>query len=481
MQYKLRWVMFLSILLLVNCSKYNTDIELEEPKGTEMLAFADVNLVPMTEDRVIENQTILVDETKIIQIGPTKEIVIPDNAIIIEGNGAYLMPGLADMHVHILRDNWPVSPLKLCLANGVTTIRSLGTTADEIEHKVVVDWRKQIVEGSRIGPNICATCPPIVGSEKNPWELILRYHDEGYDCVKFFSLLSKTDFIKSIDEAKEKNMYTIGHIPTAVALDGTLAEGMNEIAHISELALELIDFDRSKKYKEGETWKFIGKALSEQYDLSNFKDDAFQKDIRRKISEIVDELRNSNIPVHTTLFIFEDGDTRLSKGIEKLLKRPESKYLPKEVLEEISKGNDWFIEYIKQFNKLWQFLFEVQKIFLTELNNAGIPLVLGTDVGIGIFGIVPGYCVHDELRVLTESGLTPYQAIATGTVNASKAFAAMNGRDDFGTIEVGKRADFILVNNNPLDDVGNIQDNQGVMSAGRWYTRSNLQELIAGP
>ncbi|MGD9057840.1 MAG: amidohydrolase family protein, partial [Desulfobacterales bacterium] len=135
--------------------------------------------------------------------------------------------------------------------------------------------------------------------------------------------------------------------------------------------------------------------------------------------------------------------------------------------------------YIKEFKEFWHFLFEVQEIFLTELNNALVPLILGTDAGIGILGIVPGFCLHDELRVLTESGFTPYQAIATGTVNASKAVAAMSGRDDFGTIEVGKRADFILVNKNPLEDVGNIKDNCGVMAAGRWYSKSELQEMIA--
>jgi hypothetical protein len=444
-----------------------------------MFAFADVNLVPMTEEKVIGNQTILVDGTRIIKIGPTNEIVIPEKVKIIEGKGAYLMPGLADMHVHILRDNWPVSQLILYLANGVTTIRSLGSTADEKDHKAVVDWRNQVVEGRRIGPNICATCPPIKGSETNPWELVARYHDEGYKCIKFFSLLSKTDFTKAITAAKEKKIYTIGHIPTAVALNGVLEKGMNEIAHISELALELIDFDRTKKYKEGETWKFIGKALSGQYDLSNFKDDAFQKDIREKISEIVDKLRFSNIPVHTTLFIFQDADTRLFKGFDKLLHRPESKYLPKEVLQELTQGKDWFIEYIKQFNDLWHFLFEVQKVFLIELKNAGIPLVLGTDAGIGILGIVPGYCVHDELRVLNDCGLSPYQAITTGTVNASKAVAAMNGKGDFGTIEIGKRADFILVKKNPLEGVANIQDNRGVMSAGRWYSKALLNKMIS--
>jgi hypothetical protein len=355
----------------------------------------------------------------------------------------------------------------------------LGTTADEKDHKAVVDWSNQINEGRRIGPTICATCPPITGSEINPWKLVSRYDEEGYDCVKLFSPLSKTDFIRTIKEAKENNIYTIGHVPTAVALDGVLLEGMNEIAHIKELVLELIDFERNKKFRENEILPFVAKAFSEQYNFSNFNDPDFQKDIRRKVSAIVNELRFKNIPFHTTLFIFEDVDIRIFEGNGDFLQRPENKYLPKDAFRVLSQGNDLLIEYVKEFKDFWRFLFEVQKIFLFELNNAGIPIILGTDAGIGILGIVPGFCLHDELRVLTESGFSPYQAIATGTVNASKAVAAMNGRDDFGAVEVGRRADFILANKNPLEDVGNIKNNRGVMAAGRWYSKSELQEMIA--
>jgi hypothetical protein len=460
-------------------SKNNPDLDTELPKRIEMIAFNNVNLVPMTGEKVFDNQTVFVDDTKIIEIGPVNEVVIPEKAEIIDGEGAYLMPGLADMHVHILRDKWPVSQLKLYLANGVTTIRSLGTTADEKDHTAVVDWSNQINEGEKIGPNICATCPPITGSETNPWKLVSRYDKEGYNCVKLFSPLSKTDFIRTIKTAKERNILTVGHIPTNVALDGALLEGMNEIAHIKELVLELIDFDRNKRFRENETLPFVAKAFSEQYNFSNFNDTDFQKDIRRKVSSIVNKLKFKNISVHTTLFIFEDVDIRIFKGNGEFLQRPENKYLPKEAFRVLSQGNDWLIGYVKEFKEFWRFLLEVQKIFLIELNNAGVPLILGTDAGIGILGIVPGFCVHEELRVLTESGFTPYQAIATGTVNASKAVAAMNGRDDFGTIGVGKRADFILVNKNPLENVGNVKDNRGVMAAGRWYSKSGLQEMIA--
>lgn len=103
--------------------------------------------------------------------------------------------------------------MNLFLANGGTTIRSLGTTADEKEHKTVVDWRNEIADGRRFGPNICATCPPIIGFEKNPWELVHRYYDEGHDCVKLFSLLSQANFIKVIDAAKDKKCTLLGTFP----------------------------------------------------------------------------------------------------------------------------------------------------------------------------------------------------------------------------------------------------------------------------
>ena len=113
---------------------------------------------------------------------------------------------------------------------------------------------------------------------------------------------------------------------------------------------------------------------------------------------------------------------------------------------------------------------------LEALHDADVPLLLGTDAGSGSMGLVPGFTIHDELAALTAHGLTPYEAIQTGTVNASSAIGAMTGDDDFGTIEVGKRADLILVGENPLDDVSHIEEQlPGVMAAGTWYTADRAQ------
>ncbi|OQY17783.1 MAG: hypothetical protein B6I34_11680 [Anaerolineaceae bacterium 4572_32.1] len=115
---------------------------------------------------------------------------------------------------------------------------------------------------------------------------------------------------------------------------------------------------------------------------------------------------------------------------------------------------------------------------LGSLHDAGVLLLLGTDSGTGGMGIVPGYSIHDELRILVENGFSPYEAIAAGTVNAAIVVERMGGDGDFGAIQVGKRADLILVRDNPLEDVSTIKEPLGVMAAGKWYSQETLAELI---
>jgi len=125
------------------------------------------------------------------------------------------------------------------------------------------------------------------------------------------------------------------------------------------------------------------------------------------------------------------------------------------------------------------FKHNLERLLLIKFKQAGIPLLLSTDAGTGGMGIVPGFSIHDELQILIENGFSPYETIAAVTVNALKVIQAMTGADDFGTIEVGKRADLLLIEENPLDNVAKIQNLRGVMAAGRWYSKAKLQEMMA--
>jgi hypothetical protein len=163
---------------------------------------------------------------------------------------------------------------------------------------------------------------------------------------------------------------------------------------------------------------------------------------------------------------------------EAFLARSESIYFERGYLESLAHGEEKHQVQFRGMEDLAAFKYGIDRWILVELYKGGVLLLLGTDSGTGGMGIVPGYSIHDELRILVENGFSPYEAIAAGTVNAATVVEKMDGDGDFGTIEAGKRADLILVGGNPLQDVEHIRDPLGVMAAGRWYDHEMLAELI---
>jgi hypothetical protein len=163
--------------------------------------------------------------------------------------------------------------------------------------------------------------------------------------------------------------------------------------------------------------------------------------------------------------------------LETFLARPEIGFLPEAYRDLLRLGEEKHQLQFSGIEDLAVYKYGIDRWLLTELHQARVPLLLGTDSG--IMAVVPGFSIHDELQILVENGISPYEAIATGTVNAAEVIEAMVGDGSFGTIEVGQRADLILVNNNPLENVANIKDIRGVMAAGRWYSWEELARMIA--
>ena len=448
-------------------------------------AITNIHLVPMTEETIIKNQTVLIQGSKIIQIGNADEFCLPENTQIILGNGNYLMPGLADMHMHTRQDwtdseIWPVNPIELFLANGVTTIRDFGPYGTDITYPF--QWKDEISAGNRIGPTIYTSGRILFTSPlKDPQGMVSENHDLGFDFLKLYSYLSKDDFHQAMLKAKELEMYTAGHIPYPVGLDGVITEGMNEVAHVEELLQEFLVFDRNKELSPDEWLTYIIDMVNEQLDpFAGFKQVEFEIQNNKTLIKIINQLQSAEIPICTTMVVDDLIQLKLLQP-DIFLERPENIFFETGYLEIFQQGKEKHQVILKGIEELANFKYDLDRWVLTGLHDGGVQLLLGTDAGTGGMGIVPGFSVHDELDILVENGFSPYEALLTSTVNAAEVIEKMVGDNNFGTIEVGKRADLILVRGNPLQDVGNIRNPLGVMAAGRWYPEDLLSLMITIP
>jgi hypothetical protein len=210
----------------------------------------------MTSETVLPDYTVVVEGRQITIIGPSSRTAIPPSAMVVDCSNNFLMPGLADMHMHIfedwLSDSWPVSPMHLYIANGVTTIRSFGPSGKS--GRYILKWRDQIDKGLLAGPKILTCGPVLYGYLKNPENAVIKQKYQRFDFVKPYSYLTREEYHTILTTAKELHLYVAGHILFQVGLEGVLAEGMDEIAHVEELLWEFIDLDRDRYFPTKGAW-----------------------------------------------------------------------------------------------------------------------------------------------------------------------------------------------------------------------------------
>jgi Amidohydrolase family len=431
-----------------------------EAKQKQTVAFVNVNVIPMDQERVITGQTVLIKDGLIAAFGAADSIKTPAGALRIDGRGKYLLPGLADMHVHFepFNEESNAAMLKLFIANGVTTVLNLyGTPA-------FLKLRDRVGRGETLGPVIytsgpfISNAPVTTPTPEEAERMVVEQNQAGYDLIKIHGDFSREAYHKLFEVARRENMRVIGHLPRNLGIEAAFEEKQDAIAHAEEYLYAY----------------FFFKPTTSPVDSSREAQLKWIADQASRIPYAAEATAKAGIWVSPTLTVYS-GIARQVDDIDTVLKRPEVKYLPRFIASKFAPANN---TYVQRFKKETAKGFFARADLLSKLvkglRDAGVRLLAGTDTPVP--SVVPGFSLHDELRELVSAGLTPYEALRTATANPAEFLRT----DKFGIVSVGKAADLILVDQNPLTDVTNASRRTGVMTRGRWYPEDELRKMLDG-
>ena len=425
-------------------------------------AFVDVNLLPMDSERVVEGQTVLVADGRIVQIRSAADVMVPDGVTVIDGGGKYLMPGVAEMHGHYPNPDaqeFTEAVMHLYVANGVTLVRGMQGGASHLPLRDAIEAREIV------GPRLLVCAPAMSGNNVTRSEEARRLVREaaaaGFDHIKVFEGLTPEVFSAIAETAAEVGLTFSGHVSNLVGLYSALEQGQSTIDHLDNYIEAMID-DPGVVAELG---------LLELPSVMSQVDEA-------KLGDVVAATVESGAGVVPTEVLWETFLGGRS-GADFLAEMPETRYWVRESIPGVASGvNRWVQQTDGRSGSLsqpdaGQPVIELRRRLIKELYDAGVPVLLGTDSP-QVFS-VPGFSIHREMRVMVESGLTPYQVLHAGTA----AVADFLGVDDFGRVAEGQRADLVLLNANPLEDIGHFADSAGVMVNGVWLSRSDIDERLA--
>ena len=434
----------------------------------DTLVLTNVNVVDVRSGEVRADQTIIIVKDRITTVGPRKQTRYPRNAPAINGRGAFVIPGLWDMHVHLVFGDWfPLAQqitLPLLVANGITGVRDMGSELDTVQ-----GWRDEIEAGRLIGPRIMTSGPMLDGPKPRfPSSVAVATPEDGrravddlkhrgVDFIKLQSLIPREAVFAIADEARKQEIPFEGHVPDAVRAGEMSEAGMQSFEHLIGI------FEGSSPLED----EFLKGGKTETRFLASYDPDR---------AGALAGLFAKNQTWQCPTLVWERGGNLID--VSDFSQDTRAKYVPaywkdqtwKKFTEQVeSEFNTDDLETRKKFVEK-----ELEVVQL--LHKAGVPFLAGTDTPAGVF-IFPGFSLHEELQRLVAAGFTPLEALQTATIHPARFF---HMEDHLGTIESGKIADLVLLDANPLEDIRNTQKVSSVVLKGRFLSRNDLQKMLEG-
>ncbi len=432
-----------------------------------------VNVLSPDGKGFIKNQNVWLDNGEIISIDTINQV--SKENLIINGQDKYLIPGLIDSHVHTWQSP---NDLLLYLANGVTHIREMMGSSQHLK------WRQEIEEGKRLGPKMFVASNKIqsfglfegwfmnwiqgninLNKTDNAISTLHLLSNEGYDAVKLGSLLNKENYMAMSSATEKVNIPLIGHLPLSVGLKELWSSNQKEVAHIEEIV----------------------KALRTEFGRVNIENrNEFLQFVQSRSDEIADNLLKNEIVIISTLSLTKKF-SRQKFGLDMLLKEIQLPYANPGLIEGTlltSRGLGWLPEVnlyrlpenLNSKEQLrrkiyWNTYTKAHQIMFKTMVDKGVQILAGTDSNIPV--MVPGFALHNELKSLTQSGMSPSQALHSATAVPANWMKIKSGK-----ISPSYQADLVLLNKNPLDNIENTKTIEMVILNGKVFNRNQLDAIL---